>query len=86
VGLRNPIKEQQIMENAPVFVGLDHHSKRVQVCVMAREGTVLVNRKCGDSVAEIGAAVGPGREVVRAAIESCCGVADLADGMIADWC
>lgn len=72
------------MENVPVFVGLDYHSRSVQVCVMDREGTVLVNRKCGNSVAETGAAVGPSREVVRVAIESCCGAADLADGLIAD--
>ena len=72
------------MENVPVFVGLDYHSKSVQVCVVDGEGTVLVNRKCGNSVAEIGAAVGAGREVRRAAVESCCGAADLADGLIAD--
>jgi transposase len=72
------------MENVPVFVGLDYHSKSVQVCVVDRQGTVLVNRKCGNSVLEIGAAVGPGRTVERAAVESCCGAADLADGLIAE--
>ena len=61
------------MENVPVFVGLDYHSKSVQVCVVDGEGTILVNRKCGNSVLEIGAAIGPGREVARVAIESCCG-------------
>ena len=72
------------MENVPVFVGLDYHSKSVQVCVMDSERTVLVNRKCGNSVLEIGEAIGPGREVRRVAIESCRGAADLADGLIAD--
>lgn len=72
------------MENVPVFVGLDYHSKSVQVCVLDASGAVLVNRKCGNSVAEIGAAIGAGREVRRAAVESCCGAADLADGLIAD--
>lgn len=42
------------MENVPVFVGLDYHSKSVQVCVVDTEGRVLVNRKCGNSVLEIG--------------------------------
>ena len=72
------------MENVPVFVGLDYHSKSVQVCVVDREGTILVNRKCGNSVPEVGAAIGPGRTVQRVAIESCCGAADFADGLIAD--
>ncbi|MBX3407138.1 MAG: IS110 family transposase [Phycisphaeraceae bacterium] len=72
------------MENVPVFVGLDYHSKSVQVCVVDGAGTVLVNRRCGNSVLEIGAAVGPERVVQRVAIESCCGAADLADGLIAD--
>jgi transposase len=72
------------MENVPVFVGLDYHSKSVQVCVVDGEGTELVNRKCGNSVAEIGAAVGAGRVIRRAAVESCCGASDLADGLITD--
>ncbi len=74
------------MENVPVFVGLDYHSKSVQVCVVDSEGKVLVNRRCGNSVLEIGEAIGPGRAVVRAAVESCCGAADLADGLIEHLC
>jgi len=49
------------MENVSVFVGLDYHSKSVQVCVVDAKGAVLVNRRCGNSVAEIGEAVGAGR-------------------------
>ena len=72
------------MENVPVFVGLDYHSKSVQVCVVDAAGSILVNRRCGNSVAEIGAALGTGRVVQRAAMESCCGAADLAESLIAD--
>jgi transposase len=71
------------MENVPVFVGLDYHSRSVQVCVVDGSGKVLANRRCGNSVLEIGAAIGPGREVRRAAIESCCGAADLAEALVA---
>jgi transposase len=71
------------MESVPVFVGLDYHSKSVQVCVVDAGGAVLVNRRCGNSVLEVAAAVGTGREVKRAAVESCCGAADLADALIA---
>jgi transposase len=70
------------MENVPVFVGLDYHSRSVQVCVVDSSGTVLVNRRCGNSVMEICGALGAGREVRRAAVESCCGAADLAEALI----
>ena len=72
------------MENVPVYVGLDYHSKSVQVCVMDASGRVLVNRSCGNSVLEIGGVIGAGRTVVRAAIESCCGAPDLAEALIKD--
>jgi transposase len=69
------------MDNVPVYVGLDYHSKSVQVCVVDAAGRVVVNRRCGNSVLEIGEAVGSGRTVARAAIESCCGAADLAEAL-----
>lgn len=55
------------MEKVPVFVGLDYHRKSVRVCVVDGEGTVLVNRTCGNSVAEIGETGGAGRISRRAA-------------------
>lgn len=67
------------MTTVPVFVGLDYHSKSVQVCIVNQAGTILVNRKCGNSVADITAALPPGTHVERAAIESCCGAMDLAE-------
>lgn len=70
------------MENVPVFVGLDYHSSAVQVCVVDAAGVVLVNRRCANNVEPIAAAIGPGRSVTRAAIESCCGAADLAEALI----
>lgn len=69
------------MQATPVYIGLDYHSRSVQVCVLDRGGGVLVNRRCGNSVAEIAGVVGPGRVVDRAAIESCCGAADLAEAL-----
>jgi hypothetical protein len=29
-----------------VFVGLDYHAQSVQLCVLTREGRMLVNRSC----------------------------------------
>jgi transposase len=73
-----------------VFVGLDYHASSVQVCVLDRDGRVLMNRKCANDWKAVAAAVRQccGQEVaVLAAIESCCGAADLADELIgqAGW-
>jgi len=68
-----------------VFVGLDYHALSVQVCVMDADGKVLLNRKCANDWRAVMAAVHGrcGQEVqVQAAIESCCGAADLADELI----
>ena len=68
-----------------VFVGLDYHASSVQVCVMAADGKVLLNRKCANDWRAVLAAVRErcGQDVrVQAAIESCCGAADLADELI----
>lgn len=88
--MNKAIVGEQAVEDVRVFVGLDYHTLSVQVCVMDQEGAVLSNRKCGNSIDQIAAVVGsggPGRTVVRVAIESCCGAADLAEALIAelDW-
>lgn len=74
-----PIKEQQVMKSVPVFVGLDYHSKSVQVCVMESGGRLLTNQRCGNSLAEVVGAVHACGSPVRVAIEACCGAADLAE-------
>jgi transposase len=68
-----------------VFVGLDYHMESVQVCVLARDGKVLANRPVKNDWRAVAAVVrGCGPEAtVQAAIESCCGAADLADELIA---
>src|SRR5215208_8362371 len=69
-----------------VFVGLDYHAESVQVCVLSGEGKMLANHSCRNDWRAVATAVrekcGPGTEV-QAAIESCCGAADLADELIA---
>ena len=69
-----------------VFVGLDYHSESIQVCVIAPEGKVLANRSCRNDwrtvVGVVQAVCGPATQV-QAAIESCCGAADLAEELIA---
>ncbi len=68
-----------------VFVGLDYHASWVQVCVMDANQDVLVNCKCANDWRAVMAVVHKryGEQVqVQAAIESCCGAADLADELI----
>ena len=69
-----------------VFVGLDYHAESVQVCVLTGDGKMLANRSCRNDWRAVATAVrekcGP-RTEVQAAIESCCGAADLADELIA---
>lgn len=69
-----------------VFVGLDYHSESVQVCVLDRDQKVLANRSCRNDwpavVSAVQASSGPGIQV-QAAIEACCGAANLADELIA---
>ena len=67
-----------------VFVGLDYHASSVQVCVMDSDQRVLLNRSCANTWQAVMGAVQPqcGEVSVQAAIESCCGAANLADELI----
>lgn len=68
-------------ESVPVFVGLDYHTKGIQVCVVDAQGKVRRNKRCGNSILEIAEQIEPGWSVQRAAVESCCGAADLAEAI-----
>ena len=68
-----------------IFVGLDYHLASVQVCVMASDGTVLTNQSCPNDWRSVMAVVQrwcTADTHVEAAIESCCGAANLADELI----
>ena len=76
------------MSSVTRFVGLDYHQDVVQVCVMDSEGHVLINRKASNRWQSVADVMGQtiddesGPVVVRAAIESCCGAAHLAEELI----
>src|SRR5438093_1310042 len=71
------------MCSLPVFVGLDYHDSSVRVCVLDSDGSELANAdRTNDWQAIAQFAERFGRPV-RAAIESCCGAADLAEGLSA---
>lgn len=80
------------MESVPVFVGLDYHSKKVQVCVTCRRegadgGRVLLNRSVPASVEGVADAIasvcgaGAGATVQAVAIEACSGAAVFAEDL-----
>ncbi len=75
------------MLSLPVFVGLDYHDAFVQVCVMDVTGRRLLNRRCPNDWARITQKAEELGRVIRAAIESCSGAADLAEELVdkAGW-
>ncbi len=66
------------------FVGLDYHTAFVQVCVLDPAGRVVANQKCANEAAAIAKLVRTrgGEGPVFAAIEACCGAANLADELV----
>jgi transposase len=70
------------MEKKVVYVGLDYHQKKVQVCAVNSEQQVLFNRPCDNDWRAIARAVVPLGSKVQAAIEACCGAADLAEELV----
>jgi hypothetical protein len=68
-----------------MFVGLDYHLAFVRVRAMDSSGKVLVNQRCENDARAIAAAVRSRigeQPLVFAAIEACCGVANLADELV----
>src|SRR5579862_76752 len=82
-----PITGATSMATLPVFVGLDYHDSTVQVCILDPDGKQLGNAACANDARAIAEFVGRFRRPVRAAIESCCGAANLAEELVhqAGW-
>jgi transposase len=75
-----------IVNATRLFVGLDYHQDFVQVCVLDETGKIVKNSKVDNDWRRIAAAV-PAGATVQAALEACCGAADLADELVeqAGW-
>src|SRR5688572_33368937 len=75
-----------IVNSARWFVGVDYHQDFVQVCVLDESGKIVRNSQVQNDWRKIAAAV-PAAATVQAALEACCGAADLADGLVvqAGW-
>jgi len=70
------------MNSVAVFVGLDYAQNPVRVCVMDGAGQALCNRNVANSAEAISALAERFGPVRSAAIEACCGAADLADELV----
>jgi len=71
------------MCSLPVFVGLDYHDSSIRVCVLDTDGSEMTDKECANAwqaVAHVAERFG---RPIRAAIESCCGAADLAEELVA---
>jgi transposase len=73
------------MFNLPVFVGLDYHTKIIQVCVMNQQGTILANQPVDNDPAAVFRIVAPLGSNVSAAIESSTGSAAFAEELISRY-
>lgn len=71
------------VKQSSVYVGLDYHQAFVQVCVMDASGRVLANLRCANTARAVQECVARYGDRVSAAIEACCGAADLAEELIA---
>jgi transposase len=67
-------------------VGLDYHQDFIQVCVLDESGKIVKNIRVPNEWRKVVAVLPPG-SVVHAALEACCGAADLADELVeqAGW-
>lgn len=65
-----------------VFVGLDYHQDMVQVCVLSEAGQVLCNRSLPNNAAELKSVAERYGVVQAAALEACCGAANLAQELV----
>lgn len=65
-----------------VFVGLDYHQDLVQMCVLDETGKVLCNRPVKNDATLIRWVAEQHGQVQAAALEACCGAANLAQELV----
>jgi len=70
------------MATVKVFVGLDYHQDQVQLCVLDDAGKTLCNRGVCNDASAISIIANRYGAVQAAALEACCGAADLAQELV----
>lgn len=75
------------MSIVKIFVGLDYHQDKVQACVLDETGRVLSNRAVRNDAKLIRALAEQHGQIEAAAIEACCGAANMAQELVDQgWC
>lgn len=70
------------MSNVPVFVGLDYHASRTQICILDRAGKLLCNKSVPSDTERIASVIRDHGEPSLASVEACGGAAQLAHELI----
>jgi transposase len=73
------------MSKVTVYVGLDYHKDFIQVCIMDTAGKILANRSCPNQAKAVISLVAAHGQDVHAAVEACCGSANLADELVTKY-
>ena len=75
------------MPHTDLFLGIDYHQHRLQVCILDPDGRVVVNRPLDNHWQAVVDLAGQHGRIRRAAIEACPGAADLAEQLVelAGW-
>lgn len=69
------------MQTVELFVGIDYHRRKVQVCAMDAQGRVVLNRSCGSTPVEVAELLRGRGPVRRAALEACSGAASFGEAL-----
>jgi transposase len=67
------------MSNLPVYVGLDYHTKVIQVCVMDQKGNIFANQSVANNCEAVQQVVAPYGNNISVAIDASTGSANFAD-------
>ena len=76
------VREQRIMSNLPLFVGVDYHQDQLQLCVIDSQSVVRQNRPFVNDAGEVAKMLAGLGAVKAVAIEACCGAAHFGEALL----
>jgi transposase len=76
------VREQRIMSNLPLFVGVDYHQDQLQLCVIDSQAVVRQNRPFVNDAREVAKMLAGLGGVKAVAIEACCGAAHFGEALL----
>jgi transposase len=76
------VREQRIMSNLPLFVGVDYHQDQLQLCVIDSQSVVRQNRPFVNDAREVAKLLAGLGTVKAVAIEACCGASHFGEELL----